>query len=161
VEMPDYFDALNENFKYQLTVIDNSNDFVMAKITKEIVNNKFEIRSSKPNVKVSWQVSGVRHDAVAKKFPVIVEEAKTGENKGHYFEPEAYGVSNTLRIGYQEPVINENVDSQALNMKKEFENKQRIEAEHKANNEKAQKNWKQQEAPKSNGNTNGVLSPRK
>ena len=30
VPLPDYFAAINTNFKYQLTVVDNSVDFVMA-----------------------------------------------------------------------------------------------------------------------------------
>lgn len=34
VSLPSYFEAENKDFKYQLTVLDNSADFVMAKVSK-------------------------------------------------------------------------------------------------------------------------------
>jgi hypothetical protein len=95
VTLPDYFSALNEDFKYQLTVI---GVFAQAIIKEEISNNQFKIQTNQPNVKVSWQVSGVRHDAVAKKYPIIVEETKSEQMQGKYFEPEAFGLSSDLGI---------------------------------------------------------------
>ena len=52
------------DFRYQLTVIGT---FAQAIVSKEVSSNKFEIATNQPNVKVSWQVTGVRHDAYAKK----------------------------------------------------------------------------------------------
>ncbi|HMN32082.1 MAG TPA: hypothetical protein PKA54_01780, partial [Chitinophagaceae bacterium] len=164
VTLPDYFEALNENFKYQLTVIDNSNDFVMAKVTKEVANNQFTIRTSTPNVKVSWQVSGVRHDAVAKKYPVIVEENKPEGQKGFYLEPEAFGMPKSMGANNPERFKPEFENSSSTNFKAETENLiKQVEAEnaemaakealHKSVNEAAQKNWKQQESPKSTEGT--------
>lgn len=88
VTMPNYFDALNRDFRYQLTVI---GEFAQAIIGEEINGNQFTIRTSKPNVKVSWQVTGVRKDAWAKAHPVIVEENKSAEERGLYLHPELYG----------------------------------------------------------------------
>ncbi|MCZ2140603.1 MAG: hypothetical protein LC096_04350 [Bacteroidia bacterium] len=122
VTLPDYFEALNENFKYQLTVIDNSNDFIMAKVTKEVANNQFTIRTSVPNVKVSWQVSGVRHDAVAKKYPIIVEENKPEGQKGFYLEPEAYGQPRSMGANYPERLKPEFENSTSTSSKAEVEN---------------------------------------
>jgi hypothetical protein len=59
ITMPDWFEPLNRDFRYQLTVIDESDadDFVLAKIVREIADRRFTIRSSRRGVKVSWQVT--------------------------------------------------------------------------------------------------------
>jgi hypothetical protein len=96
VELPNYFEALNIDFRYQLTVI---GQFAQAIVSKKINNNSFEIQTNKPNVEVSWQVTGVRNDAFAKKNRIKVEEEKEAENIGTYLNPEAFGqkVSNVIR----------------------------------------------------------------
>jgi len=95
--MPDWFEALNKEFRYQLTVI---GDFAQAIISQEIQNNQFTIRTDKPNTKVSWQVTGIRHDKFAEKNRIPVEENKTGEDVGKYIHPDAFGVSETQGIDY-------------------------------------------------------------
>jgi hypothetical protein len=98
VRLPDYFEALNMEFRYQLTVIGT---FDQAIISKEISNNQFEIATTKPNVKVSWQVTGVRHDAYAveNRIPTVVD--KEPENQGKYLHPEAYKLPATKGINYE------------------------------------------------------------
>jgi hypothetical protein len=86
VDLPDYFEALNQDFRYQLTVI---GQFAQAIVVKEIKDNHFVIKTSKPSVKVSWQVTGVRHDAYANAHRVQVEEDK-GEKRGTYLHPELF-----------------------------------------------------------------------
>jgi hypothetical protein len=98
VSMPDWFEALNKEFRYQLTVI---GDFAQAIISQEIQNNQFIIRTDKPNIKVSWQVTGIRHDKFAEKYRIPVEENKTGKEVGKYIHPDAYGVSETLGVDYE------------------------------------------------------------
>ncbi|HQW47850.1 MAG TPA: hypothetical protein PLZ98_12265, partial [Chitinophagaceae bacterium] len=93
VSLPSYFEAENKDFKYQLTVLDNSADFVMAKVSKKINNNTFEIKTSKPNVEVSWQVTGVRKDKWADAHRVVPELEKEARYKGSYLHPELYGKS--------------------------------------------------------------------
>ncbi|MBK8144694.1 MAG: hypothetical protein IPK62_06655 [Bacteroidetes bacterium] len=93
VALPSYFEVENKDFKYQLTVIDNSADFVMAKVSKKINNNSFEIKTSKPNIEVSWQVTGVRKDKWAEAHRVVPELEKEARYKGSYLHPELYGKS--------------------------------------------------------------------
>lgn len=90
VELPSYFEALNMEFRYQLTVIGT---FAQAIIYEEIKNNQFKIKTDKPNVKVSWQVTGIRQDAYANKNRVIPEVLKEQENRGYYLHPEVFGKS--------------------------------------------------------------------
>jgi hypothetical protein len=95
VELPEWFEALNKDFRYQLTVI---GDFAQAIISREIQNNQFEIRTDKSNVKISWQVTGIRKDAFAEKYRIPVEEGKGIEEKGKYAHPEAFGLPKSLGI---------------------------------------------------------------
>lgn len=81
VQLPRYFEALNRDFKYQLTVVGHS--FAQAIVWKEIAANRFTIRTNQPRVKVSWQVTGVRHDAFALAHPLQVEQPKTAADRGH------------------------------------------------------------------------------
>jgi hypothetical protein len=79
VLLPNYFEALNCDFRYQLTVI---GQFAQAFIAEEIVTNRFVIKTDKPNVKISWQISGVRKDFYAEANPVVVEKEKSATEKG-------------------------------------------------------------------------------
>jgi hypothetical protein len=88
VQLPDYFQALNRDFRYQLTVI---GEFAQAVVWEEIGGNRFTVRTDKPNVRVSWQVTGVRQDRWALENPMIVEEYKTPETAGYYLHPQAFG----------------------------------------------------------------------
>jgi hypothetical protein len=85
VELPSYFEALNRDFRYQLTAIGT---FAQAIVAEEISNNRFTIKTSAPGVKVSWQVTGVRQDAYANKHRIPVEELKNGNERGHYLYPD-------------------------------------------------------------------------
>jgi len=85
VTMPDYFGALNRDFRYQLTSIGRSQPGLY--IAKEISDNRFEISGGKPGGKVSWQVTGIRHDAYANAHRIPVEEEKPVKEQGHYLYP--------------------------------------------------------------------------
>jgi len=87
--LPDYFEALNHDFKYQLTVI---GELALVAVTREIKGNCFAIQSDRPNVKVSWQVTGIRNDAYAKAHRIPVEEKKSDSQQGRYLHPELYAV---------------------------------------------------------------------
>ena len=79
VEMPDYFETLNMDFRYQLTVI---GDFAQAIVAEEIADNTFKVRTDKPNVKVSWQITGVRQDTYANENRIQAEVEKEEGMKG-------------------------------------------------------------------------------
>jgi len=88
VRLPAYFEALNREFRYQLTVI---GQFARAVVSEEIKRNEFAIRTDPGRVKVCWQVTGVRKDAWAEANRVPVEETKTKKERGRYLHPELFG----------------------------------------------------------------------
>jgi hypothetical protein len=99
IQLPAWFEALNQDFRYQLTPI---GQFAQAIIYKEIAKNQFTIKTDKPNVKVSWQVTGIRHDPYANAHRIPVEENKPANERGKYLYPELYGQPATMGIPYQQ-----------------------------------------------------------
>lgn len=87
IVLPDYFEALNRDFRYQLTVI---GQFSQAIVARKIRNNHFVIKTNRPRVEVSWQVTGIRQDPFANLHRIQVEEQKPEEARGHYLHPDAY-----------------------------------------------------------------------
>jgi hypothetical protein len=98
VTMPDWFEALNKDFRYQLTPI---GQFAQAIVASEIKDNHFTIKTDKPTVKVSWLVTGIRHDPYAEAHRVTVEEDKTGKDRGKYLRPTEYGQPESKGIDYE------------------------------------------------------------
>ena len=90
VTLPDWFEALNRDFRYQLTAIGAPGPNLY--ISKKVVGNRFEIAGGQPNAEVSWQVTGVRHDAWADAHRIPVEVKKTGEEAGKYLHPDLFGM---------------------------------------------------------------------
>ncbi len=97
VILPDWFEALNRDFRYQLTVI---GQFAQAMVAEEIKENQFRIQTDQPGVKVSWQVTGIRHDPFAEAYRIPVEEDKTGGERGRYLYPDVYGKTVQESIWY-------------------------------------------------------------
>ena len=95
VHLPDWFETLNRDFRYQLTAI---GEFSQAIVAQEIANRQFAIKTDKPNVKVSWQVTGIRQDAWANAHRIPVEQLKTGAERGLYLHPELFGASPSKSI---------------------------------------------------------------
>jgi hypothetical protein len=97
VELPNWFEAVNADFRYQLTVI---GQFAQAIVSGEVANHQFGIKTDKANVKVSWQITGVRQDAYAKAHPLVVEQEKDARERGHYIHPELYGASKRQSVDW-------------------------------------------------------------
>ena len=95
VSMPEWFEALNTDFRYQLTVV---GQFAQAIVGHKIENHQFQIKTNAPSVEVSWQVTAVRQDAYAKAHPLLVEEEKETPLKGFYIHPELYGAADEKQI---------------------------------------------------------------
>ncbi|MBL8886061.1 MAG: hypothetical protein JNK16_05325 [Phycisphaerales bacterium] len=95
VTMPNYFGALNTEYRYQLTCIGAHAPVYVA---EEISQNQFKIAGGKPGMKVSWMVTGVRNDATATSKPMQVEIKKVGDEIGRYLNPEAFGKTLELQI---------------------------------------------------------------
>jgi hypothetical protein len=102
VKLPAYFESLNTEFRYQLTVI---GIFAQAIIFEKVNNNQFSIKTDKPHVEVSWLVTGIRNDPYAQKNRIQVEVEKEPENKGKYLRPIEYGKPRTESIGYWDPSL--------------------------------------------------------
>jgi hypothetical protein len=88
VTLPDYFDGNNIDYRYQLTPI---GQFAQCIIKDEISGNQFVIQTDQPNVKVSWQVTGIRNDPYAQQNRIVPVQDKSAEERGKYLHPEAYG----------------------------------------------------------------------
>ena len=96
VPMPDYFSALNQDFRYQLTAIGAPapNLYVAQKMT----DNYFKVAGGKPGMEVSWQVTGIRHDAYARDHRIAVEEDK-GKERGLYLYPAGFNEPKGKAVG--------------------------------------------------------------
>ena len=97
VILPDWFEALNRDFRYQLTVVQQ---FAQAMVAREVSNNQFTIRTDKPHVKVSWQVTGIRQDAWANAHRIPVEQTKEAKERGFYLHPELYGAPKEKSVAW-------------------------------------------------------------
>lgn len=109
VQLPNWFEALNGDFRYQLTAIGSPGPNLY--IAEEVNNNRFKIAGGIAGMKVSWMVTGIRHDPFAMKHRIQVEVEKTPEQKGHYLQPDAYGeivkpIVNTQSIQTQSSSAN-------------------------------------------------------
>jgi hypothetical protein len=80
--------------------------FAQAIVASEVSHNQFTIRTDKPNVKVSWQVTGIRQDAYANAHRVQVEEDKPPQDQGHYLHPELFGAPPERAVGYHAACTN-------------------------------------------------------
>lgn len=100
VELPDYFEEINTNVKYVLTVVDDgdSADFVMAKVSKKVRGNRFQIRTSAGRVEVSWMVQADRNDPYVREQRPADSMAKPDSEKGKYLMPELYGEGKARRL---------------------------------------------------------------
>jgi hypothetical protein len=91
ISLPDWFEALNRDFRYQLTAIGLPGPNLY--VAEEVSGNRFKVAGGHPGGKVSWQVTGIRHDAYADAHRLAVEEAKPEEDRGYYLHPEVHGQS--------------------------------------------------------------------
>ncbi len=95
VNLPDWFESLNRDFRYQLTAIGQP---AQAWVASKVTNNKFVIRTDKGGVEVSWQVTGIRQDAWANAHRLPTEVEKSDAEKGHFIHPELFGHAGEASI---------------------------------------------------------------
>jgi hypothetical protein len=67
---------------------------------EKVNNNQFKIKTDKPNVEVSWQVTGIRHDKFADAHRVVPEVQKEKEYQGRYLHAAEWGVPDTKSIDF-------------------------------------------------------------
>ena len=95
VVLPNWFEALNQDFRYQLTCIGG---FAPVYVAQEIQGNRFKIAGGKAGLKVSWQVTGVRKDAYAQAHRTPIEQDKAAIERGYYLHPTLYGAPEEKQI---------------------------------------------------------------
>jgi hypothetical protein len=99
IDLPDWFGALNKDFRYQLTAVGTPgpNLYIADEIsdarTSNVINDKgkFKIAGGAPGMKVSWQVTGIRIDPWANANRIQVEEDKPAKEQGYFLYPSLYG----------------------------------------------------------------------
>ena len=99
VTLPDWFEALNRDFRYQLTPVGAAMPNLY--VSQEVRDNVFRIAGGAPGMKVSWQVTGIRHDAYANAHRIPVEEEKPADERGLYLNPLELGQPAELGLDYQ------------------------------------------------------------
>jgi hypothetical protein len=85
--LPDYFEVLNKDFRYQLTCVGG---YAQIFISEKLNNNQFKIAGGNPGLEVSWQITGIRQDPYANQHRIEVEVEKEEKFKGQYLHYEAY-----------------------------------------------------------------------
>ena len=87
VELPEWFEALNSDYRYQLTPI---GAWAPLYIAEKVTKNRFQIAGGEPHMEVSWQITGIRQDPFAKQNRMQVEVIKPEAEQGTYLHPEVY-----------------------------------------------------------------------
>lgn len=125
VTLPNWFESLNKDFRYQLTCVGG---FAPVYVAQEISGNQFKIVGGTPGLKVSWQVTGIRHDKFAEAHRIPLEEYKEGKERGKYFHPIENGMPESYGINYEE---NQKIIQEQL---KRVEQSNKLKAEAEQNN---------------------------
>jgi hypothetical protein len=113
IELPDWFGALNKDFRYQLTAIgapgpnlyiaeeiSEANTKNSSKSSNKNNNSHFKIAGGTSGMKVSWQVTGIRKDTYANAHRIQVEEDKPDKERGYYLHPDLYRQPEEKRISH-------------------------------------------------------------
>lgn len=91
VTLPPYYESINKDARIQLTVEDESDDFVMVKVVRGVSKGQFTLRTNKPSTVVYWRVEATRNDRFVQQYGAPVEQDKLGGEYGRYQHPELYG----------------------------------------------------------------------
>jgi hypothetical protein len=98
VTMPTWFEALNGDYRYQLTPIGN---WTEAWIASELADGHFTIASRQPKARIAWQITGIRKDAWAEAHRLDVELEKTPEQRGRFLHPVEHGKAESQGVDYE------------------------------------------------------------
>jgi len=112
VQLPSYFEALNRDFRYQLTPLGQAGPGLY--VAQEVAQNTFRIAGGAPGGRVSWQVTGIRQDKAADRYRTVVEVPKAARDRGRYLLPEAYGQPASQGIGVWQPAAEAETETAAV-----------------------------------------------
>jgi hypothetical protein len=99
VALPEWFEALNRDFRYQLTPIGGPGPSLH--VAAKVEGNRFRIAGGTGGLEVSWQVTGIRKDAFAQAHRIQVEEDKPAEERGTYLHPVEHGAPMEMGRDYR------------------------------------------------------------
>jgi trimeric autotransporter adhesin len=97
VNLPAWAEAVNGDFRYQLTCVGRSAPVYVA---AEVADNQFSIAGGAAGMKVSWQLTGIRKDAWAMAHPLVVEQDKSAGERGYFRHPELFGSDRQHSIAH-------------------------------------------------------------
>jgi hypothetical protein len=80
VQLPDYFEALNRDFRYQLTPIGAAAPSLH--VARKVERGEFLIAGGSPGQEISWQVTGIRQDDYANEHRLEVDTLKSKADQG-------------------------------------------------------------------------------
>ena len=86
MELPGWFEALNRDYRYQLTALLGAAPNLH--ISALVADGEFSIAGGNAGQVVSWQVTGIRQDAWANANRIPVEVDKPEEDRGRFLYPE-------------------------------------------------------------------------
>jgi hypothetical protein len=95
VTLPDYFEVLNRDHRFQLTPL---GQLALATVEGGVSGNRFAIRTDRPGVTVSWQVTGVRQDPWAQAHRVVAEQDKSPGEQGFFLHAEEHGQPESMSL---------------------------------------------------------------
>ena len=98
IDLPDYFDSINSDPRYQLTAIGAPAPMLHIGVKEQA--NRFQIAGGTPGMEVSWEVKALRTDRFVAQRGAPVERLKTGAEQGKYLEPALYGKPQEMGIFY-------------------------------------------------------------
>ncbi|MBN1485373.1 MAG: hypothetical protein JXA37_11695 [Chloroflexia bacterium] len=94
VELPDWFETINTDVRYQLTCVGG---YAPVYVAQKVRDNRFQIAGDSPGLEVSWALTALRSDAYIQHYGAPVEVDKPAGEKGTYLHPELY--SQPLELG--------------------------------------------------------------
>jgi hypothetical protein len=113
VSLPDYFDAINTDFSYQLTAVGAA--MPNLHISNTINGNRFQISGGVAYKRVSWQITALRNDSMVRNNGFLTEVEKPEAEKGTYLYPEGFGEGKELQRDYKRITEARREVSRALN----------------------------------------------
>ena len=123
VDLPKWFEALNGDFRYQLTAV--SQAAPNLHVAEEVTDNRFKIAGGEEGMKVCWQLTGSRKDRWAAANPFEVEQEKPEEDRGRYLHPDLYGEPEEQRV-MLEPIAEARLEEQEERQRQIEERRQQI-----------------------------------
>jgi hypothetical protein len=107
VSLPDYFDAINIDFSYQLTAV--GAPMPDLHIGTPISDGKFLVSGGAPGKQVCWEVTARRNDPYVRDKGYQAERPKPEHERGTYIYPQGYGQPKELQRDYQRMQMTQDV----------------------------------------------------